>query len=152
YLLLPYSFLLLPFTNLGVGRWDHVLPAALLIWAVAAYRRPTVAGLLLGLAARTVYFPVMLLPVWLNFYGGRGGMRFAGFFFLASLGIALYSYGDLSGRVHEALALEPETPGFWTGLPWAWAYRLPVFIGFLALLVTTALWPSPKNLGHLLAL
>ncbi|HEV3085548.1 MAG TPA: hypothetical protein VGY66_37690, partial [Gemmataceae bacterium] len=35
---------------------------------------------------------------------------------------------------------------------WAWAYRLPVFIAYLAVVATTLFWPRPKNLAHLLAL
>ena len=30
------------------GQVDHVVPAVLLVWAVVAYRRPMVAGVLLG--------------------------------------------------------------------------------------------------------
>jgi hypothetical protein len=173
YLLLPYCFLLLPYSNLGVGHRHHVWPMALIIWAVAAYRRPTVAGLLLGLAtglglaAGTVYFPALLVPLWWSFYGKRGGLRFVSFFLLMvalcliSIGIAMWSFDDLAASIRAGLSIsnwqpwrapEQSTPGFWTGLTWAVAYRLPVFIAFLALLITTALWPSPKNLGHLLAL
>src|SRR5947209_8512141 len=50
YLLLPYTYLLMPSTPLGVGRWDHAWPMALMIWMVLAYRRPTVSGAFLGLA------------------------------------------------------------------------------------------------------
>ena len=37
-------YLLLPYTAQFTGRVDHVLPAALLVWAVAAYRRPAGGG------------------------------------------------------------------------------------------------------------
>ena len=37
-------YLMLPYTAQMTGRVDHVLPAALLIWAVETYRRPMVAG------------------------------------------------------------------------------------------------------------
>ncbi|MFM9009825.1 MAG: hypothetical protein ACKON8_02820, partial [Planctomycetota bacterium] len=43
-------YLLLPYTATMTGRVDHVLPGALVIWAIAAYRRPFVAGVLIGLA------------------------------------------------------------------------------------------------------
>jgi hypothetical protein len=33
-----------------------------------------------------------------------------------------------------------------------WAYRIPVFIVFLIFVGMTALWPNPKNLGHVIAL
>ncbi len=32
------------------------------------------------------------------------------------------------------------------------AYRIPVFIAFLAFVIATFFWPAPKNLAHLLAL
>ena len=48
---------------------------AVMIWMVLAYRRPLVAGLLLGLAAGTVLFPALALPVWLSFYWRRGMIR-----------------------------------------------------------------------------
>ena len=45
-----------------------------------------------------------------------------------------------------------QTHGFWTHVPWAWAYRMPVFIAYMALVLTTSFWPTPKNLAHVLAL
>src|SRR5262249_4589079 len=42
------------------------------------------------------------------------------------------------------------TQGLWKDLHWA--YRMPVFLGYLILVVTMAFWPLPKNLAHLLAL
>jgi len=45
-----------------------------------------------------------------------------------------------------------QTRGFWTGVSWAWAYRMPVFVAYVALVMATAFWPSPKNLAHVLAL
>src|SRR5262249_34548246 len=76
YLLLPYTHLLLPSTRLDVGRWDHAWPMALMVWMVLGYRRPILAGSLLGVAAGSVFFPALALPVWLSFYWGRGACRF----------------------------------------------------------------------------
>jgi len=63
----------------------------------------------------------------------------------------------LTRRVSEAVALSdwqpwkvPTAEGFWTGVHWA--YRIPVFIAYLAFVLTTAFWPKPKNLAHLIAL
>jgi hypothetical protein len=73
----------------------------------------------------------------------------------------LWQGGQLQHIVHQVLSLaawqpwiEPELrlQGFWAGVHWAWAYRLPVFIAYLAFLGTTTIWPAPKNLAHLLAL
>jgi uncharacterized membrane protein len=55
------------------GRVDHVVPAALLVWAIAAYRRPMIAGVLMGLAVSVIYYPWFLLPLWCGFYWRRGG-------------------------------------------------------------------------------
>jgi hypothetical protein len=167
YLLLPYSYLLLPFNSLHVGQWYHVWPMALIIWAVAAYRKPTLAGFLMGLATGTVYFPLFTLPVWLSFYGRRGAGRF-GVACLITVSLCLtgvaflwWSDGAWPRSVFSALSLsdwqpwtepQPGTPGFWNAVPGYWAYRLPVFIAFGAFVVATAFWPKPKNLGHLLAL
>jgi hypothetical protein len=167
YLLLPYSYLLLPFNSLQVGQWYHVWPMALIVWAVAAYRKPTVAGILMGLATGTVYFPVFALPAWLSFYGRRGAGRFGAACLLTvvlclSSVMALSSFeGAWPRGLYSALSLaewqpwtepQPGTPGFWNVVPGAWAYRLPVFIAYGALVINTAFWPRPKNLGHLLAL
>jgi hypothetical protein len=167
YLLLPYVYLLMPSTKLDVGRWDHAWPMALMIWMVLAYRRPRVAGAFLGLAAGSVFFPVLLLPVWLSFYRRRGAGRFALSFFL-SAGLCLAVLGGIlwinrelphslqTGWTSTAWQAwrQPnhDTPGLWADMHTAWAYRLPVFLAYAALLITTAFWPSPKNLAHVLAL
>ena len=36
YLLLPYTFNLVPDSPLGIGRWDHAWPMAFLVWSVLA--------------------------------------------------------------------------------------------------------------------
>ncbi|HZT83541.1 MAG TPA: hypothetical protein VFA26_25145, partial [Gemmataceae bacterium] len=158
-------YLLLPYTAFDVGRWHHVWPMALLVWAVALYRRPTLAGLLLGVASATVYFPVAAFPVWLSFYWRRGAGRFAAAFglaagvCLAAVALLLWTDDELARSVQAALSLpdwqpwrEPisGTQGLWRGIHWA--YRMPVFIAYLAMVATTAFWPSPKNLAHLIAL
>ena len=80
-------FLLLPYTAILTGRYMdtsdrigqvyHVLLAALIVWAVAMYRRPLVSGILLGLAIGMFYYPIFLLPLWCSFYWQRGVARFA---------------------------------------------------------------------------
>ncbi|MFN4921590.1 MAG: hypothetical protein ACK5MM_19345 [Planctomyces sp.] len=69
-------YLLLPCTGVYVHQLSHVLPAACLTWAFACYRRPTVAGILLGLASGTLFFAIFLIPLWAVFYGRRGAVRF----------------------------------------------------------------------------
>src|SRR5207244_3993443 len=102
-------YLLLPYTAYLVDQVHHVLPTALLVWAVAAYRLPTVSGLLLGFATGTGYFPALLFPAWLSFYWRRGAGRFAGAFILALavcflyLAIIMWLDGDLAHRIQETL-------------------------------------------------
>jgi hypothetical protein len=156
-------YLLLPYTGLYVGQLHHVWPMAFLTWALVLYRYPTFAGLLLGLAAGTAYFPALLFPIWVSFYWGRGAGRFSVLFALSAAlclavtAVMLWVEGDLENRVQSALALSdwqpwkvPTSEGFWLGIHWV--YRIPVFIAFLAFLVTTILWPYPKNLAHVMAL
>jgi hypothetical protein len=167
YLLLPYTYLLVPGTSLGVGRWDHAWPMALMVWAVLAYRRPATAGAILGLAAGSVFFPALTLPVWLSFYRGRGAGRFLGTFVLAAglcraaiTGLFLLN-GELPTSLRSTWRLSTWLPwreppadarSFWQLHAIHYAYRLPVFIAYFAFALTTLFWPSPKNLAHVLAL
>ena len=68
---------MLPYTAQMTGRVDHVIPAALLVWAIYFYRQPLTAGIFIGLAAGVVYYPLFLLPLWVSFYWQRGLMRFS---------------------------------------------------------------------------
>jgi hypothetical protein len=161
-------YLLLPYTAFHFGQVHHVWPIALLVWAVAAYRKPTLAGFLLGLAAGSVYYPALVFPLWFSFYWRRGAGRFAVAFVLAaslSLAVAgsiLWFRGELTSSLQSVLALsdwqpwkKPTTEGFWLWLDGSgvhWAYRIPIFMAYLAFVITTAFWPLPKNLAHVLAL
>ena len=169
YLLLPYTHLLMPGRAPGVGRWDHTWPTALMVWAVLAYRRPTIAGCLIGLAAGSVFFPVVTFPAWFSFYWRRGARRF-GVAFAVSAGLCLAIVSALLLTENKALqslqsawslsGWQPwkqppdRTYGLWQGPDWSihWAYRLPIFIVHATFLLTTLFWPSPKNLAHVLAL
>ena len=157
YLLLPYTYLMTP--GSGLGRWDHAWPMAWMIWAIFVYRRPVLAGLFLGLATGMVFFPVIVLPVWLSFYWRRG----AGRFFLAwALGIGLclailavaLPHGFLSSWMlanwQPWKAVPAQVQGLWTDIHWA--YRIPVFLLGMVFVITTLVWPMPKNLAHVIAL
>jgi hypothetical protein len=156
-------YLMLPYTGHYVPYLLHVWPMALIVWALVAYRRPLISGILLGLAAGTIYFPVLLFPLWWSFYRGRGAGRFSVAFFgtaalaLCVTGLLLLWSDDLGQRIADAIRSSdwqpwrvPTAEGIWQGIHWA--YRIPVFVVFLAFVGLTALWPLPKNLGHVVTL
>jgi hypothetical protein len=165
-------YLLLPYTGLHAGYLHHVLPMALFLGTLLAYRYPILTGCILGAATATTYFPLFVLPIWLSFYRGRGIGRFLSAFLLTlalvlvSIGVTLWHNGELVQSIQQAMdstAWQPwkgpkdattekvlTTEGFWTFVHWA--YRIPVFLLFLTFVFTTLFWPAPKNLAHLIAL
>lgn len=160
YLLLPYAAQMAP-------RVDHVVPGALLVGAVALYRRPAAAGALIGMAAGLIGYPLFLLPLWCSFYWRRGLIRFligvvAGVVLLVGLLLggmvllALFGAGDMgsqAGRLRELFGwarltlVQPD--GFWRDH--GEAFRIPVIAAFSVLCGSLALWPAQKNLGTLLS-
>ncbi|MGQ9771692.1 MAG: hypothetical protein ACUVQG_14150 [Thermogutta sp.] len=151
-------YLLLPYTSQLTARLDHVVPGALVIWALAMYRRPMISGMLLGGAA-IVYYPFFLLPLWIGFYVRRGLLRFLGGFFLVVgvLVILLFfispswrDFGnDLAAMFGKHLLRTEGADGFWQ---YHWPYfRIPIFAGFAVVCVSLGLWPSEKNLANLLS-
>jgi hypothetical protein len=156
-------YLMLPYTGLYVSQVHHVWPMALLVWTLVAYRIPTLGGILLGVAAGTAYFPALVFPLWLSFYWKRGSGRFLVAFFLAAFlclagpAFILAMEGELEPTLKDVMDQNawqpwkvPTTEGFWTGVHWA--YRIPVFLAYLAFVLATACWPAPKNLAHVIAL
>ncbi|MGL4420353.1 MAG: hypothetical protein ACRCZF_06795, partial [Gemmataceae bacterium] len=156
-------YLLLPFTAYLFGQMHHVLPTALVIWSVYMYRQPGWAGLLLGFAAGSAFFPIVLFPVWWHFYWNRGGTRFfLGFLSATAIGVGitlavLGIAGEFPSGLGRHLHLQdwqpwrvPNTESLWTAVHWA--YRLPVFIVFGTLVVLSFFWPAVRNLGQLLAM
>src|SRR5262249_25410304 len=123
-------YLILPYTAYHVAQIHHVFPTAFLVWAVAAYRRPTLAGGLLGLATAFGYYPALLLPVWLSFYWQRGTGRFLlGFLCTTGLCFALVAALSVLGFRSE----------FWTESElvqtlrmalWDWSQAQTVVSGF----------------------
>ncbi len=153
-------YLMLPYTAQMTGRVPHVLPAALLVWAIVCYRRPIWAGVFIGLAIGVIYYPLFLLPLWCGFYLRRGAMRFmtgVG----ATLALVAFSLifvsADLASFGRELRYMfglwSPQMDhlqGMW-GLGWDPWYRITVIAAFLALVCGLALWPAQKNLGTLLS-
>ena len=150
-------YLMLPYTSQMTGRVDHVIPAALIVSAVASYRRPGAAGVLIGLAGGLAFYPLFLLPLWIGFYWRRGAVRFVVgavvalavlVLLLTASSVDLESFWSQLQVMFGATALSLEqADGFWESE----AYLVPVAAGFLALCVGMALWPAHKNLGTLLS-
>ncbi|MEO8269869.1 MAG: hypothetical protein ABI557_09115, partial [Aureliella sp.] len=151
-------YLLLPYTAQMTGNLEHIIPAALLVLALLAYRQPLLAGVLLGLAAGLVYYPLFLLPLWFSFYWNRGLKRLlsgVGASLLLLSGLLLLegfeAFGDHFRNMY----------GLWVprmdGLVGVWGrgrfqaeYRLPVLVAFILLSASFVFWPPRKNLGTLI--
>jgi hypothetical protein len=153
-------YLMLPYTSQMTGRVAHVLPAALLVWAILCYRRPLTSGIFVGLAIGVVYYPLFLLPLWFSFYWQRGLMRFAtGVVSILALMVLtlVFVSPDAAAfwqNIKEMFGLRaPQMEGLggiW-GLGWVPVYRYPVLAAFVALSGSLAIWPAQKNLGTLLS-
>ncbi|MSR55863.1 MAG: hypothetical protein EXS09_21710 [Gemmataceae bacterium] len=153
---------LLPYTAYHASQIHHVWPAAFILWAIYSYRRPALAGAILGFAAGSAFFPLLLFPLWFGFYRGRGAGRFAlGFLTVSALSLAatgtlLLFSGELREYLRWTMSLAdwqawkvPNAEGLWQGSHWA--YRLPVFIAYMAFIVLTMFWPTPRNLAQVIA-
>jgi NADH:ubiquinone oxidoreductase subunit K len=153
-------YLLLPYTAEYTPRIDHAVPAALLVWAVQCYRRPVLSGILIGLLAGLICYPLFLLPLWCSFYWRRGLIRFiiglSSMLALVALSLVFTAnnfhtfLADLFHTFGPDIAPAGSEVGFW-GFGRLSAYRLTVFAAFAALCCSLVIWPAQKNLGSLLA-
>jgi hypothetical protein len=156
-------YLLLPYSRFALADSGQLVPAALIVAAILAYRRPMVAGALIGLTAGWMPAAVGLVPLWIGFYRGRGWLRF-GLVALGVLGTSVLVGKLVPGMSDWAVALgartmteaglwptveAPRQGSFWSGIEPS--YRLPVWIAYVALVVWTTFWPAEKNLGELIA-
>ena len=149
-------YLLLPYTAEMTGRIEHVLPAALLVWSVVAYRRPLVAGMLLGLSTGVIYYPAFLLPLWCGFYWQRGLLRFL-LGFVAVLALLVAGLAFLSPDMNffvlqlkmmvgwTSFSLDSSAKGFWSMSDSIGPYRIPVLVAFMVMSVGFALWPAKRT-------
>jgi hypothetical protein len=155
-------YLMIPYTAYHISQVHHVWPSVFILWAIYTYRQPILTGMLLGFAAGSVFFPFLLFPLWVGFYRGRGAGRFTfGFLFAALLSLSatallLLWKGDFTQHLKIALSLSdwqawrmPQAESIWTGTHWA--YRLPVFIAYMAFVFLTMFWPSERHLGQVIA-
>ncbi len=153
-------YLMLPYTSVYAGHVLHVLPAALLIWGVAFYRQPALAGLFIGFAIGVSYYPLFLLPLWISFYWEKGSKPFLiGVLIsvLCCIGGLVFTSRDAADFFNQLINMF----GFWwplvDGLGGVWdlgwdpIFRLPILVAFVALSLSFAFWPTRKNLGTLIA-
>lgn len=155
-------YLLLPCTAVNVHELNHVLPAACLVWAIASYRNPVVAGVLLGLASGTLFFAAFLLPLWAVFYGKNGGLRFV----VSVLGIGavlitslLLISGDASSFTNKlvttanwtAYRLLDDSPTDGDATLSQLFIRIPMAAIFFVMLTAMTVLPRPRNLENLLS-
>ncbi len=155
-------YLLMPCTSYVVCEVNQVLPCAFIIWAIASYTRPLIAGILMGAACGSMFFPVFLLPVWASFFGWKRSLRFfSGIAIVAAIlagSVALitpdtYTFTQQTiNRIDiRLLSFEGGTgeQGFWNSLhP---AYRIPVMVAFALMVITLTAWPWKKTLEVLLS-
>lgn len=154
-------YLLLPCTGVYVHQLSHVLPAACLVWAFVAYRRPLLSGILLGLACGTLFFAIFLLPLWAVFYGRKGGIRF----FASVVAVAAVLISCLLLISHDASSFVDKliTTANWTvfrlleantmtGTAEVGMIIIRILMGALFFVMMTALTviPRPRNFENLL--
>ena len=153
-------YLMLPYTALFTGHVLHVLPAALLVWALLSFNRPWAAGIFVGLATGVSYYPLFLLPLWISFYWEKGRTRFLlgmfAAFTVCILGL-IFTSTDISSFSSQLRAMFgfwlPNTDGLegiWA-LGWDYIFRLPIMVAFAALCISFAFWPTRKNVGTLIS-
>ena len=69
-------YLISPYSRIALVDSGQLVPAALIVAAVAFYDRPAWTGVFLGLAAGWMPAALGLLPLWAGFYRFRGSIRF----------------------------------------------------------------------------
>ncbi len=153
-------YLMVPYTVFYSGHPLHLLPGALILWAMVAYRRPFWSGLLIGLAAGVAYYPIFLLPLWFSFYWDKGAVRFA-IGVVWALSICILGLWFTAADTSTWLSQVQQMFGFWLpvmeGLRGIWSlgwdanFRLPILVGFLVLAISFVFWPARKNTGTLIA-
>ena len=153
-------YLMLPYTAMFTGHVLHVLPAALILWAMVCFRIPLVSGILVGLATGVSYYPIFLLPLWASFYWERGVGRFM-LGVLIAIAVCIGGLTFTSVNMHDFGLQLQAMFGFWwplvNGLEGIWAlgwnqwWRLPLLVAFLLFCGSYVAWPTEKNIGTLIS-
>lgn len=156
-------YLLMPYTAIFMLHTSQVVASMFIVLAITWYRSPVLAGLFLGLGTGFGFFPAILVPVWLGFYFRRGHGRFLLTYLsvilvfvcflaiFAGLGQAWDTAWMLAEWQAWKFAIKPTADGLWNSISLHAAYRIPLFIAFIALMITSAFWPHPKHLGQLIS-
>lgn len=152
-------YLLLPYTALWTGAPAHALPAALLVWSIVCYRRPFLAGMMIGLASGTVYYPAFLLPLWCSYYWNRGLKRFvAGVVLMLGVLVLTLAFTATDTQLFidrllqmfgMRLPMNANLRGIWQF--WNPVYRYPLIAAFVALSFGFTMWPYQKTLATLIS-
>lgn len=150
-------YLMMPSTALFAGGVAHVLPSALLVWAIVLYRRPTLAGMMIGLASGTIYYPAFLISLWCSYYWDRGVKRFVTGLLVMIAVLVVTQAATAESWEQFVLHLRqmfgiylPVTEGQGIWKFWHYSYRLPILGAFVALSLSFAAWPMRKHLGTLI--
>jgi hypothetical protein len=157
-------YLMLPYTAQMTGHVNHVLPSALMLWAVVFYRRPAIAGIFIGLSVGVVYYPIFLLPLWISFYWQRGVLRYLmgliGAIAVMAVSLAFVSedLASFTDKIRQMFGLfmpnmdADKLEGVWNRtFGWDPIWRLPCIAACVCLSASFAIWPAQKNLGTLLS-
>lgn len=154
-------YLLLPSTGYHVHQLSHVLPGACLTWAIASYRKPAVAGVLLGLASGTLFFAVFLVPLWAVFYGRKGALRFGASLLLVAailVGCLVLTSADTDSFMRKLVTTTNWTvfrlmdDSSFPDAPLSQLFvRIPLGAVFFVMLTAMTVLPRPRNLENLLA-
>jgi len=157
-------YLLLPYTRMALVDSGQLVSSALVVYAVFWYARPAISGLLIGLAAGWIPACLGLLPLWAGFYRGRARVAYVAVAasvavvcaLLGAAGLGLSEWARaLGARSIADVGLLPRfepKPGssFWGAVDPS--FRLPVLIGYLAMVLIVAFWPARKDLAQLVSL
>jgi hypothetical protein len=156
-------YLLMPYTAVLLLNTSQVLASMFIVLGITWYRQPMLAGLFLGLGTGFGFYPAILIPAWMGFYFRRGHWRFLLTFLAVCAGFIVFviwkeGFAQIWQNVWSLaewqawkFAFKPTADGLWNTVSLHFAYRIPLFIVFLALMITSAFWPHPKHLGQLIS-
>lgn len=166
----------------GLAFISHIAPSAVLLLALAAFRRPLLSGVLMACAAGVLFWPAFLFPLWFGWRAWRreGALPFAAGFALAGLGIGVvivyYTHAPAVDAIRLFLesTLEHQegvgtreygasTFSFWGTHPaLAAVFQQPIFgttslfkpmfLAFAALCLAAAFWARGRTVPQLAAL